>query len=130
MLQPTACVRARCEAIKAAGVVPFLWSAARGGRGDARAIAAAVVANGVLCHLSSAARSPCEGAWRAVDVACNVLFVTYVNVRTAWPGTAPLTLFACVAWRLSGASATLAGAAVHVVCVQWALLWCLAEFQQ
>jgi len=61
MLQPTACVRARCEAIKAAG--PSCGQ--RHGRET---------------------RGPLLRQWR--------LFVTYVNVLTAWPETAPLMLLA------------------------------------
>ena len=133
MLPPARWLLVRCEAVKMVGVLPFFaWAALRctDSTSDAKLIASIVAANGVLCHLSSALQSTWRHVWRAVDMACNAVFVVYINVRSQWGWTGVLTLVALVGWQASRPSACLAHAWTHVLLVQWTLLWCLAEYHR
>jgi len=102
------------SSIKACGLVAFGAVAVLTRDAGVRAVAAAVVVNGLLCHSTN---HPCLVGW---DVLVNAVLVAEVNRLTAWqPQTAILTALALAGFAASSARpCSVPRSAVHVACVQ------------
>ena len=86
----------------AVGVVPFAVIATYHPLEFARRCGAIVYFNGVLTHGATAVRLPWADKARAVDIACNVVLTSLVNVRSqTQPDTLFLTCIAAVMWQWS-----------------------------
>ena len=107
-------------------LVPFVFVGRR--HRGARAIGALVLANGALCHGASALGWRHFGRCRQWDVACNVLLCLGVLLATARPrATLVAIAIAAAVWRSNQRRCApeddALRTALHVVGVQWVLLW-------
>lgn len=122
---------------KALGLLPFFAILTLSDALLVRSIAATVFLNGVACHICAAVARPDSRSALALkywDVACNVVLVVAVTATASWqPWTALLASFSVLCWLCASSSRLSARApkcetAIHVVCVQGSLAWCLACF--
>lgn len=112
----------RINTIKLAGLVWFVAVALHAPTTQARIIAVAVLANGVVCHAN--AHNPRCARW---DIACNVAFVAAVNGTTTWqPYSALASALGGAAFAASRALAPGPAADwVHVLAVQSLAAQCI-----
>ena len=117
-------VARHASSIKACGLIAFALIALLARDAVVLCMAATVLVNGLLCHLTN---HPCCVGW---DVLVNVFLIGYVNRTTDWqPHTALLTAVAALGFLASWSSPNnTTCSAVHVVCVQWTCALALWHF--